>query len=64
MGFNFMGLLELKRQGINMIIFTLSFCHVTSPALIPTDALLNIVLFGKDTQHDSLMVLMCRIQWT
>ena len=25
-------------------------CVVTSPALIPTDALLNIVLFGKDTQ--------------
>ena len=24
---------------------------VTSPALIPTDALLNIVLFGKDTQQ-------------
>ena len=29
---------------------------VTSPALIPTDTLLNIVLFGKDTQQ-SLKVL-------
>jgi hypothetical protein len=51
---------QFKRKGLarrgQLMATTSPWKTVTSSALIPTDALLNIVLFGKDIQQ-SLKVL-------
>uniref|UniRef100_A0A2N9GIR4 Uncharacterized protein n=1 Tax=Fagus sylvatica TaxID=28930 RepID=A0A2N9GIR4_FAGSY len=45
------GIAPPRAPGASPIIQDPYAFFVTSPALIPTDALLNIVLFGKDTQQ-------------